>query len=1017
MIQLIDRDSELRALTTLLAEAAAGRGGIALVSGPTGSGKTRLLQTFCKQAANSGAVLLTAVASRAECEIPLGVIDQLFRSESFPHEFRDRVNDLLTAEVSAGHATGSDPVLMNQPSMAVAHGLRSLLLALGERGPVVMSIDDLQYADEQSLQMLLFLQRRMKASRTLLLLAELSTIRSPHPVFHAELFRQPNCRKVRLDMLSRSGTHTMIESRLGPAKALELTHAYQEASGGSPLFLSALLDDYEAVHRLQEGGDEGEPAVPQEAFRNALMGCLYLADPADLKVARAVAAVGKVMSSGSIGHILGVNTATVEHAIASLTATGVLSAGHFRHPAARTAILEQVPPEDRHELHLRVASALQNEGVPPVVVAEQLVAASRAPEEWMINVLRDAAHSELDAGRTHMACEYLKLALTDCTDSRQLAALTADRMRIDWQKSPLKAMRHAVRLKIALRDGHLTGRDTGLLARSLLWHGRYAEARETLALWEAFDATDDRAPSEELAAFNCWMTYSHPSLLIRSTGSSSPAECAGSPSSGSAGASAQSESRTGPDPVRPFGPQAVTVLSQLLDQGASDEAVTNAEGVLHSVGLGAATLESLHAALLTLICADRPDKAASWCEELLKEAADQGFPTWQAVFAAVRAEAAFRQGDMVGAVRYGETALTRIPTAAWGVAIGGPLANLILASTVLGHHEKAVRYIRLPVPDTLFDTRYGLHYLNARGHFHLSTDRPAAALADFESCGRLMSDWGLDLPSLISWRGGAAEAALALGEKDRARALMEEQLTRPGTHQPRTRGASLRLLAAAGELEDRPALLQDAVRLLHPDTARFELARALADLSDTYWQLDDPVRAMGAAERAAEMLRSCRSPAAAEWDQPPPVARPAHALWPDVSTVASPSGTRSEAAGPSAGLRDDHGRREHGRSAQRPTEHGQNEPRRNEHQRAEHQRAEPKPAGTDVLTEAELRVAELAALGATNRAIGRKLYITISTVEQHLTRVYRKLEINRRSALAARLDIVSPETSTEAESA
>ncbi|MER0449691.1 AAA family ATPase [Streptomyces sp. Edi4] len=979
MFQLVDREAELTALNTLLAEAATGRGGIALVSGPTGSGKTRLLQTFCKQAENSGAVMLTAVASRAECELPLGVMDQLFRSETLPAEFRDQVNELLAEEFPTSHAKGADPAPMNQPSIAVAHGLRSLLLELGERGPVVVSIDDLQYADEPSLQMLLFLQRRMKASRTLLLLAELSTIRSPHPVFHAELFRQPNCRKVRLEMLSPSGAHAMIAARLGPAKALELTEAYQEASGGSPLFLSALLDDYEAVHRLQAASHESEPAVPQEAFRNALTGCLYLADPADLKVARAVAAMGKGMSPVSIGHMLGLNTATVEHAIASLTATGVLNAGHFRHPAARTVILEQVAPEDRHELHLRVASALHNEGVPPVLVAEQLVAASRAPEEWMINVLRDAAHAELAAGRTGMAGEYLKLALTDCTDSRQLAALTADRMRLDWQKSPLKAMRHAVRLKIALREGHLSGQDTGVLMRSLLWHGRYDEARETLALWEAMDATSDRPPSEELAAFTNWMTYSHPSLLTRLSPSSIEADGPGR-GSGSAGAWAGAEARTGQDVVRPIGPQAVAVLSDLLDQGASDEAVTSAEGVLHSVGLGVATLESLHAALLTLICADRPDKAASWCEELLKEATEQGAPTWQAVFAAVRAEAAFRQGDMAAAVQYGEEALTRIPMAAWGVAIGGPLANLILATTVLGQHEKAVKYIRLPVPDTLFDARYGLHYLNARGHFHLSTDRPAAALADFESCGRLMSAWGLDLPSLISWRGGAAEAALALGERQRARSLMEEQLTRPGTHQPRTRGASLRLLAAAADLKDRAALLQDAVRLLKPDTGRFELARALADLSDTYWQLGDPARARGTADQAAEMLQACRTRARPQSEQPSQLARPTGLPWPQPPTGPSPSATPREPAKPAEG-------------------------------------DERKPAGADVLTEAERRVAELAAMGATNRAIGRKLYITISTVEQHLTRVYRKLGISRRSALAARLNVEPPQGAAEAESA
>lgn len=51
------------------------------------------------------------------------------------------------------------------------------------------------------------------------------------------------------------------------------------------------------------------------------------------------------------------------------------------------------------------------------------------------------------------------------------------------------------------------------------------------------------------------------------------------------------------------------------------------------------------------------------------------------------------------------------------------------------------------------------------------------------------------------------------------------------------------------------------------------------------------------------------------------------------------------------------------------------------------------------LSEAELRVAELAAAGDTNREVSRKLFITISTVEQHLTRVYRKLQLSGRTDL------------------
>jgi DNA-binding NarL/FixJ family response regulator len=57
----------------------------------------------------------------------------------------------------------------------------------------------------------------------------------------------------------------------------------------------------------------------------------------------------------------------------------------------------------------------------------------------------------------------------------------------------------------------------------------------------------------------------------------------------------------------------------------------------------------------------------------------------------------------------------------------------------------------------------------------------------------------------------------------------------------------------------------------------------------------------------------------------------------------------------------------------------------------------------DQLSEAERRVAELAAAGHTNRQIADHLFVTVSTVEQHLTKTYRKLRVSRRTQLRAAL--------------
>lgn len=157
----------------------------------------------------------------------------------------------------------------------------------------------------------------------------------------------------------------------------------------------------------------------------------------------------------------------------------------------------------------------------------------------------------------------------------------------------------------------------------------------------------------------------------------------------------------------------------------------------------------------------------------------------------------------------------------------------------------------------------------------------------------------------------------------------------------RTRGRALRLLAGTVPLDRRRVLLSEAVDLLQASGDRVELARALGDTAQVLQRVGHPARARLLLQRAHQLAEDCGADALAR---------------------------RLLGRQPAAGLL-------------------------------------PAPADEpdDGLSEAERRVAALAAQGHTNRQISGKLYITVSTVEQHLTRVYRKLQVKRRSDLPARL--------------
>jgi DNA-binding CsgD family transcriptional regulator len=191
------------------------------------------------------------------------------------------------------------------------------------------------------------------------------------------------------------------------------------------------------------------------------------------------------------------------------------------------------------------------------------------------------------------------------------------------------------------------------------------------------------------------------------------------------------------------------------------------------------------------------------------------------------------------------------------------------------------------------------------------------------------------------WRGTAAQAALALGDRDRALALSAEALER--TDRTGVLHARIQALRIAGLCEAGDAgieRLRRAVELGSTAPRRLETVRALIDL--------------GAALRRSNRRSDARAPL----QQAADLARQggAHALYERARTELAATGAR---------------------------------PRR-----------DALLSGPASLTPSERRIAELAASGQSNREIAQALFVTPKTVEYHLRNSYRKLEITGRAELA-----------------
>ncbi|MEV5432949.1 AAA family ATPase [Streptomyces sp. NPDC052701] len=918
---LIERDRPIEPLEQLPCESAAGRGQVALINGGLASGKTALLDAFTDRTAASGALVLTASGSRAERTLQMGVLDQLFRGPALPPAVASDVARMVTVSAPASGEEDADSVTVRQPHVTRVHGICSVLLDLARERPLVIAVDDLHFVDPVSLQVLLYLQRRIRAARVMLVFTEWDH-RAAVPVrSHAELTRRPHC-LIKLSMLSRQAVAQLAAQH--PTAAAGPLHAERlhQWSGGNPLLVHALLQDGPAGGQEAAGDtsgtEEGPAAAPGSAFRRAVLGCLHRWGPLVLEVGAGAGRAGRLF-------------VPLDGAPADRRQTGHGRPDHRRAPGGRSAERPRLPAPGGPRGGARQPQAGRPHGAAPagrvpaprtrgrrLRVAHHLIAADRGERQWAADTLRKAAAEAPSVHRPQFAVQCLTLALGACVDEASRTAVREALMRIEWRANPSAAARHLAPLHEALNAGRLHGSEAALLARRLLWQGSQDAEKVTAEVLGGADATSDSETVAELRLTREWI-HGSPRRPLRDASSAADVTLSRKPAKANGNVWAE----------------VGATLTAALAARSSSRVAHHAEQILRSCRLGDHTLGAIACALSALVYADRADLAAPWCDSLRQQAQQDGATTWQAVLTALRADIHLRQGSLAEAGAQAREALELMPMQSWGVVAGPPLSIALLSDIAVGRHASPPDRA---VPPAMFETVLGMRYLHARGRHHLAHDRVLAAVNDFQRCGDQKQQCGMDLPTLAPWRSDLALAHLRMNQTQTARELVEEELRRPGADNPRVRGHALRVLAKASQAKARSSLLRKAVDALQESGERLELSSALDELSQVHHEQGQYRRARVVARQTAQEARTLKVP---ELPQ---------------------QRTRDE--------------------------------------------AEPAVAVSEpVLSGAERWVAAPAALGHTNREISRRLFITVSTVEQHLTRVYRELNVSGRADLPAGLTL------------
>ncbi|MGZ6642001.1 MAG: helix-turn-helix transcriptional regulator [Solirubrobacteraceae bacterium] len=355
--RLIGRTPELAELEAALADASRGRPSVAFVAGESGVGKTRLATELARRADATGArVLIGECVELGEGELPYAPIVAALRSLT---RDGDPVLGELDATTRAGLAgllpeIGGDPDRADPAQARVFEALLTLLEALGRAAPLLLTIEDLHWADASTRSFLTFLARSLRAERVLVVATYRSDeLHRRHPLrpLLAELERGPRARRVDLSPLSRDELADQLADILGGTPDAALVDRLHARSEGNPLFTEELL----------AAGLDGRGELPP-TLRDALMVRIETLCDASQELLRLLA-VGGRMDHALLAAASGLDSAKLREALRDAVAGHIVVAGpdaryRFRHALLREVVADDLLPGEDAELNLAIARAL-----------------------------------------------------------------------------------------------------------------------------------------------------------------------------------------------------------------------------------------------------------------------------------------------------------------------------------------------------------------------------------------------------------------------------------------------------------------------------------------------------------------------------------------------------------------------------------------------------------------------------------------------------------------------------------
>jgi len=529
---LVGRDRELAALRDALAAATRGEGGMVLLAGEAGIGKTRLGSELADWARETGSTALQGGCAATELALPyLPFLEALgnYVAAAGPDRLRPRLG------AAAAELGGLFPRLGQAPAaegdathakLRLYEAILRLLELVAADSALLLVLEDLHQADASTRELLDYLARRVRPDRILLLgTYRPEELNRRHPLFQdvQRWKRTGLAQAIALEPLDAAGVTRMLEAILDEDVDPAAGDFLAERSEGNPFVLEELLresvdqgDVYRTAHGWQHRAlsDFKLPATVSDAI---LLRVERL-DPVHMRVLRTAAALGEWFRDSTLVAVAAEEASSIDEALAAcvmlqllVEEPGVRGTYRFRHALTQEAVYADLASAERQEYHRRAAAALRAQPDARVTaVAYHLFGAGDT--EGAVPFCLEAARQAEEAWALADAAELYERALPYLKEPARRAEVLHRLGRcltnVDRRGAASAAERHLqAAVRLLERSGDELGAARARVTLALAEYSRLRHVEPERELELAVSVLEPRGPSADLAEAYCHLAF------------------------------------------------------------------------------------------------------------------------------------------------------------------------------------------------------------------------------------------------------------------------------------------------------------------------------------------------------------------------------------------------------------------------------------------------------------------------------------------------------------------------------